>query len=104
MANNQQPALLPLSLAVIVPTFNERPNIRPLVEAVSTVLRGQRWELIFVDDDSPDGTAEAVTAIAQEYPNVRCLRRIGRRGLASAVVEGMLATSVPFAAVMDADF
>ncbi len=91
-------------VSVVVPTFNERANVLPLVEAVSKALGSVSWEILFVDDDSPDGTAEVVARIAAERPNVRCLRRIGRRGLASAVVEGLLSVTAPYVAVMDADF
>jgi dolichol-phosphate mannosyltransferase len=88
-------------LCIVVPTFNERANIRPLLRELSTVLQGVAWEIIFVDDDSPDGTAQVVREI--DRWRVRCLQRIGRRGLSSACVEGMLASSAPFVAVMDGD-
>jgi dolichol-phosphate mannosyltransferase len=91
-------------VAVVIPTFNERANVLPLVTAVASVLDGVAWEVVFVDDDSPDGTADAVARVAAEHPQVRCIRRIGRRGLSSAVVEGILATTAPYVAVMDADF
>ena len=90
-------------LSVIVPTFNEKDNIRELVSRLEGVLAGVRWEVIFVDDDSPDGTADVVREIAQSDARVRCLQRIGRRGLSSAVIEGMMASAAPFLAVMDAD-
>lgn len=90
-------------LSVIVPTFNERDNIAPLVDLVRSALVGVAWEIIFVDDDSRDGTAAAVRALAQREPRVRCLQRIGRRGLSTACIEGMLASSAPIVAVMDAD-
>jgi dolichol-phosphate mannosyltransferase len=90
-------------LSVIVPTFNEAANVRPLVERLHAALAGLHWEVIFVDDDSPDRTAAAVHALAAADPRVRCLRRVGRRGLASACVEGMLASTAPLLAVMDAD-
>jgi dolichol-phosphate mannosyltransferase len=90
-------------LTVVVPTFNERDNIGPLLERLSTVLAGIAWEAIFVDDDSPDGTAEAVRTIARRDARVRCLQRVGRRGLSSACIEGILASSAPYVAVMDAD-
>ncbi|MGH7035274.1 MAG: glycosyltransferase, partial [Stellaceae bacterium] len=90
-------------LTVVVPTFNERDNILPLVRRLAAVLEGCAWEAIFVDDDSPDGTAEAVRAIARGDPRIRCLQRIGRRGLSSACIEGFLASSAPFVAVIDAD-
>jgi dolichol-phosphate mannosyltransferase len=92
-----------VELAVVVPTFNERENVRSLVERLERVLAGRRWEVLFVDDDSPDGTAEEVRELANANPHVRCVQRIGRRGLSRAVVEGMLSTSASTIAVMDAD-
>jgi dolichol-phosphate mannosyltransferase len=96
-------ALLPADLTIVVPTFNERENVPLLVERLDGVLAGIKWEIIFVDDDSPDGTAEAVRALARQRPNIRCLQRIGRRGLSSACIEGILASAAPVIAVMDAD-
>jgi dolichol-phosphate mannosyltransferase len=90
-------------LTVVVPTFNERDNIGPLLERLDRVLAGIAWEAIFVDDDSPDGTAEAVRTIARRDRRVRCLQRVGRRGLSSACIEGILASASPYVAVMDAD-
>ena len=90
-------------LSVIVPTFNERENIRELVQRLSVVLAGIAWEVIFVDDDSPDGTAALVREIARQDSRVRVLHRVGRRGLSTACVEGMLASSAPYLAVMDGD-
>ncbi len=90
-------------LSVVVPTFNEANNVQPLVDRLEEVLEGVSWEVVFVDDDSPDGTHAKVLEIAQRNPRVRAIRRIDRRGLSSACIEGMLATSSPFIAVMDAD-
>ena len=90
-------------LAVVVPTFNERENISELVSRLEQCLRGKAWEVIFVDDDSTDGTAAHIREIARRDPRVRCLQRIGRRGLSSACVEGMLASSSPYLAVIDGD-
>jgi dolichol-phosphate mannosyltransferase len=90
-------------LSIVVPTFNERDNIAPLVDRLHDSLRGLDWEVVFVDDDSPDGTAEAVREIAAVDTRVRCLQRIGRRGLSSACIEGMLSSSAPYLAVMDGD-
>ncbi len=90
-------------LAVIVPTFNERENVALVRDLVADALAGVDWELIFVDDDSADGTAEAVRGMARSDPRIRCVQRIGRRGLSSACIEGMLATAAPYVAVMDAD-
>ena len=86
-----------------MPSYNERPNVAPMIARLDAALTGIAWEAIYVDDDSPDGTAAEVRRIAQTDPRVRCLRRIGRRGLASAVIEGALASSAPFVAVIDAD-
>ena len=92
-----------LDLAVVVPTFNERENIPLLISALREALGGLRWEIVFVDDDSPDGTAEVIEEIARRDGTVRLLRRVGRRGLSSACIEGALATSAGVIAVMDAD-
>lgn len=90
-------------LSIIVPTFNEAPNVELVVEALVASLRGIDWEVIFVDDDSSDGTANAVRLIARCDGRVRCIRRIGRRGLAGATIEGMLSSSAPVIAIMDGD-
>ena len=92
-----------LDLAVVVPTYKERDNVVPLFERLERVLDGIRWEVLYVDDDSPDGTAAAVRDLALTDARVRLIRRIGRKGLASACIEGMLATTAHFVAVMDAD-
>lgn len=90
-------------LAVIVPTFNEHDNVVPLVERLEAALAGIAWELVFVDDNSPDGTADAAWELARQHGNVRCIKRLGRRGLSSACAEGILSTNAPFVAVMDGD-
>lgn len=92
-----------LSLAVIVPTLNERGNIAAMVAALDRALSGRRFEILFVDDWSSDGTREAVMEIATRRGDVRLLQRYDRRGLSSAVVEGVLATVAPIVAVIDAD-
>jgi dolichol-phosphate mannosyltransferase len=92
-----------LQLAVVLPTFNERKNLRSLVTRLDAALTGIAWEAIFVDDNSRDGTADEARAISLEDPRIRCIHRIGRRGLASAAIEGMCATAAPVVAVMDAD-
>ena len=92
-----------LELAIVVPTFKERDNIEPLLDSLERVLQNTQYEVIFVDDDSPDGTADTVREISFRRPNVRVLQRLNRRGLASACVEGMMATAAPYIAVMDAD-
>ncbi len=90
-------------LTVVVPTFNERDNIAPLLARLQAALFGIEWEVVFVDDDSPDGTAAEIRLLARADPRIRCLQRIGRRGLSTAVIEGMLSSSAPHLAVIDAD-
>jgi dolichol-phosphate mannosyltransferase len=90
-------------LSVIVPTFNEVANAPEIVRRLGVCLSAIAWEVIFVDDDSNDGTADLVREMAREDVRIRCIQRIGRRGLASACIEGVLASSAPFVAVMDAD-
>src|SRR5690349_19913848 len=96
-------ASAPLELGVVIPTFKEAPNVRPLLARLEAALAGVAWQAIFVDDDSPDGTAAEVKAIAAVDPRVICLRRIGRRGLAGAVIEGAMASAAPYVAVIDGD-
>jgi dolichol-phosphate mannosyltransferase len=94
---------LPIELSIVVPTFNEKDNVKKLIAGVEQALPNVKWEIIFVDDDSPDGTADFVRSLAQSKPYVRCHQRIGRRGLSRAVSEGLLSSSAPVIAVMDAD-
>src|SRR5882672_2873047 len=109
--NVPSPALAPSSaatrpapeLSVVVPTFKERDNVPLLVEKLARTLEGVDWEVIFVDDNSPDGTAAAARELGETDSRVRCIRRIGRRGLAGACIEGMLASQARYVAVMDAD-
>ncbi|MGB2905202.1 MAG: polyprenol monophosphomannose synthase, partial [Candidatus Dechloromonas phosphoritropha] len=90
-------------LSIVVPTFNEAGNIVELRNRVAVALPEVDWEMIYVDDDSPDGTAATVRQLAQHDSRVRCIQRIGRRGLSSACIEGMMASSAPIVAVIDAD-
>jgi dolichol-phosphate mannosyltransferase len=93
-----------LDLAIILPTLNERGNLAPLVERIDRAIGSAAvWEVIIVDDDSKDGTADEARALALTDARVRVIQRIGRRGLASAAIEGFCATAAPFVAVMDAD-
>lgn len=110
--NVPSPALVPSSaaatrpapeLSVVVPTFKERDNIPLLVEKLARTLEGVDWEVVFVDDNSPDGTAAVARELGESDSRVRCIRRIGRRGLAGACIEGLLASQARFVAVMDAD-
>jgi dolichol-phosphate mannosyltransferase len=90
-------------LTVVVPAFGERDNIVPLLGALEQALAGLDWETIIVVDEAFDGSEDLVRERAQHDRRVRCLHRIGRRGLASACIEGMLASSAPYLAVIDAD-
>jgi len=96
-------AAVPLDLAIVLPTLNERDNIAPMVQRLEEALGPSGWEAVFVDDNSHDGTADEARRLGQTDPRIRVLQRIGRRGLASAAIEGMCATAAPFVAVMDAD-
>jgi dolichol-phosphate mannosyltransferase len=90
-------------LAIVVPTLNEHDNLEPLLASIEVALRDVAWEIIFVDDDSNDGTADHVRGLARRDTRVRCLQRIGRRGLSTACIEGVLASVSPYVAIMDAD-
>ncbi len=92
-----------LDLAIVLPTFNERDNIPLLIARLNEALRGLKWEAIFVDDDSPDGTSQVIASYARWDPRIRLIHRIGRRGLSSASIEGMMSTAAPVVGVMDAD-
>jgi dolichol-phosphate mannosyltransferase len=92
-----------LELCVVIPTYKERQNVGPLLASLETALQGLNWEVIFVDDHSPDHTADAVRTLALSNPRVRIIERVGRRGLSSACIEGMMASPAPYLAVMDAD-
>jgi dolichol-phosphate mannosyltransferase len=103
MATEKKALPLAAELTLVIPTFNERGNLRELIRRVDAALTGVDWEMIVVDDDSPDGTSALAKKISHDDPRVRCLRRVNRRGLAGACIEGMLASSAPVVAVMDAD-
>jgi dolichol-phosphate mannosyltransferase len=101
--NPESPGGGAIQLAVVIPTFNERENVGPMFAGLDKALAGIAWEAIFVDDDSPDGTAVAVRELGRRDPRARILQRIGRRGLSSACIEGILSTGAPFVAVSDGD-
>ena len=102
-ATKAQQAWSPPMLSVIVPSYNERDNLELLYSKVDAALAGTPFEFVVVDDNSPDGSSDVVKGMAQRFDNVRCLRRVGRRGLTSAVIEGICSSSAPFVAVIDAD-
>ena len=93
----------PLDLTVVIPCYNERANVAPMIARLEAALGGLSWEAVFVDDDSPDGTAAEARAHAAHDRRIRCIRRIGRRGLASAVIEGALSSSAAYVGVIDGD-
>jgi dolichol-phosphate mannosyltransferase len=93
----------PLELVIVIPTFCESDNLVELLHRLRRVLAGIQWEVMLVDDDSPDGTAELARTLSRTDRRVRCVQRVGRRGLSSACLEGMLASAAPVIAVMDAD-
>lgn len=90
-------------LCVVVPVLNERDNVGPLVDKLRETLAGLKWEVLFVDDGSTDGTRDAITAIGSLDSRVRLLHRVGRKGLASAFIEGVRASIAPYVAAMDGD-
>src|SRR3954452_8999369 len=90
-------------ISVVVPTFNERDNVTTLYKRLEAAFQGVPWEVVFVDDNSPDATWQVVRELSRRDARVRCIRRIGRRGLSGACIEGILAASAPYAAVIDAD-
>ena len=90
-------------LTIVVPTLNEADNIPPLIDALTMALKDIAWSVIFVDDDSEDGTYDVIRTIGLERPHINAIRRVGRRGLSSACIVGMAAVTSPYVAVLDAD-
>jgi len=90
-------------LSIVVPTYNEVENIPILLEEVKKALREINFEMIIVDDDSPDGTAELAEKMREEYPFLKIIRRKNERDLATAVIEGFKNSDGEILAVMDAD-
>ena len=101
--NAKSQAANALEIAVVVPTYNEALNAADLCQLLHKALAGRNYEIIFVDDNSPDGTSDIVREMGQSDTRIRCLQRVGRHGLSSAVIEGMLATAAPVVAVVDGD-
>ena len=91
------------NLSIVIPTYNERENISKILEKLRKTLRNVKYEIIFVDDNSPDGTSDEVKAFMQKSPNINLIHRIGRRGLSGAVIEGIFASNSSLVAVMDCD-
>ena len=91
------------SLSIVIPTYNERENISQILEKVRKSLRGVRYEIVFVDDNSPDGTSDEVKVFMQKSPYIHLIHRIGRRGLSGAIIEGIFASNSSLVGVMDCD-
>ena len=89
-------------LTIVIPTYKERDNIQPLVTRIHAVLQDYPYDILVVDDNSPDGTAEEVRRLAAAYP-INVVVRTDKRGLASAVVDGFALAKGRLLAVMDAD-
>ncbi len=92
-----------MELSLVFPTYNERENLAPLCRRVTEVLRGCAYEIIVVDDDSPDGTWQEAERLRVSYPQLRVVRRVGHRGLASAVIRGFQEARGEILVAMDAD-
>jgi dolichol-phosphate mannosyltransferase len=93
-------------LSLVVPTYNERPNVNTLVERITQILDpvlDQRYELIVVDDDSPDRTWELAQSLCADYPQLRVVRRQQERGLATAVIRGWQEAKGQILGVIDSD-
>ena len=90
-------------VSVVTATYNEADNISEFIDRVERALEGYRFELVIVDDDSPDGTAEIARKAGSRYGNVRVIVRKGERGLASALLKGIASASCDYVVVMDAD-
>jgi dolichol-phosphate mannosyltransferase len=103
MDSDEAPGRSKPTVSVIVPTYRESANIPILFERIKRALDGAPWELVVVDDDSPDGTSSVAFALAAEDRRIRCLRRVNRSGLAGAVIEGWMSSSADFVAVIDGD-
>ena len=91
------------NLSIVIPTYNERENISKILEKLRKSLREVRYEIVFVDDNSPDGTSEEVKVFMKKSQNIHLIRRIGRRGLSGAVIEGIFASNASLVGVMDCD-
>ncbi|MBS7287763.1 MAG: polyprenol monophosphomannose synthase [Candidatus Freyarchaeota archaeon] len=92
-----------MRLSIIIPTYNERDNLEELAERLRSALGEAKYELVIVDDGSPDGTGKLAEELARRLGNVKVMHRPGKCGLASAVVDGLMVAEGDVVAVMDAD-
>lgn len=90
-------------LSIIVPTYRERENIPELIDRTESSMNPSEFELIIVDDNSPDGTAQVAEDLNAKYGNIKVLKRAGKLGLSSAVLDGFESARAKVLAVMDAD-
>ena len=90
-------------ISIIIPTYNEKENIKKLIVSINKILKKNKHEIIIVDDNSPDGTGKTVDELSKKYP-VKCIHRTGKLGLASAVIDGFKTAKGLIIGVMDADF
>ena len=90
-------------LSIVLPTFNERSNVEAITHRLLPLQNLHQLEILFVDDDSADGTADAILQLAQQHPCIRLIRRVGRYGLSSAIKEGILDATGDVVVVMDSD-
>jgi dolichol-phosphate mannosyltransferase len=91
-------------VSIVVPTYNERDNVRPLCDGIRTALASAwDYEVIIVDDNSPDGTADTVREMASEDARIRLLQRPGKLGLGTAVADGFALAGGDYWIMMDAD-
>ena len=91
------------TLSIVIPTYNEKDNISRILERLKKVLKSITYEVIFIDDNSPDGTAEVIKDRIKNSSKIHLIHRIGRKGLAGAVIEGVFAANADLVAVMDCD-
>lgn len=91
-----------MKVSIIIPTYNERENITVLIEELAKYMSAYNYEIVIVDDNSPDGTADIAEALSRKYP-VKILRRPGKLGLTSAIYDGFRASTGNLLVVMDAD-
>ncbi len=91
-----------MRISIVVPTYNEKENVDELMSRIDKVLNGLDYEIVVVDDNSPDGTAERVAELSVRYP-IKLIRREGKQGLISAVFEGINSSGGEHVVIMDAD-
>lgn len=92
-----------IDISIITPSFNEAENIPKLYHSLKNALKDQSWELIIVDDNSPDNTWKVGRSLMSDYNNIRVIRRVRNRGLASACIEGVQLAAGQYTVVMDSD-